>query len=228
MSEPVGKLSVDRRTTLKWMLAAAALPMLTLPGCDSGPAPPVSRPAAGPAPLPSSGAGYGVDPNLLKHYKPGEVWPLIMTEAQRGTAVVLSRLILPTDGDGPGAVEVGVVAFLDEWISAPYPRQAKDREMILEGFAWLDAETKRRFGRGSFAALTGAQQAAICDDICYLPKARAEHRKAAEFFARYRDLTAGGFCTSPQGRTYMRYVGNTPMASFDGPPPEVLARVGLA
>jgi hypothetical protein len=26
----------------------------------------------------------------------------------------------------------------------------------------------------------------------------------------------------------LRYVGNTPMARFDGPPPEVLERVGLA
>lgn len=222
--------NLDRRTTLKWMLAAAALPALSLTGCDDGP---TSKPAGAPSPKPNdpaapASAGYGTDPVLTRTYAPGDVWPLTLTEAQRGTAAILSALILPADADGPGAVEVGVVDFIDEWISAPYPLQQKDRQRILAGFAWLDAETQKRFKRGSFAVLDPAQQTAICDDICYLPKARPEHREAAEFFARYRDLTAGGFCTSPQGRKYLRYVGNTPMARFDGPPKEVLERVGVA
>lgn len=219
---------IDRRTTLKWMLAAAAtVPALALPGCGSEPAPPAPSTGPSPTPTPATAKGYGTDPNLIRRYTPGELWPLTLTEAQRGTAAILSGLILPADADGPGAVEVGVVAFIDEWISAPYPLQQKDRARILAGFAWLDAEAHRRFGRGSFAVLDASQQAAICDDICYLPKASAEHREAAEFFARYRDLTAGGFCTSPQGRTYLRYVGNTPMVRFDGPPAEVLKRVGV-
>ena len=75
--------------------------------------------------------------------------------------------------------------------------------------------------------LSEAQQTEICDAICYLPKAQPEHEQAARFFARYRDLTMGAFCTSPQGREYMRYVGNTPLPSFDGPPPEVLEKVGV-
>jgi hypothetical protein len=54
-----------------------------------------------------------------------------------------------------------------------------------------------------------------------------ETRQAAHF-ARYRDLTAGGFYTTPQGRKDVRYVGNVPLPRFDGPPPEVLKRVGLA
>ena len=218
---------IDRRTTLKWMLTAAAtLPALALPGCSSEPAPPA--PSAGPSPTNAGAVGYGTDPNLVRSYAPGDLWPLTLTEAQRGTAALLSALILPADADGPGAVEVGVVAFIDEWISAPYPQQREDRTQVLAGFEWLDAEAQRRFGRGSFANLDATQQTAICDDICYLPKASAEHRQAAEFFARYRDLTAGGFCTSPQGREYLRYVGNTPMARYDGPPREVLERVGLA
>lgn len=220
---------IDRRTTIKWMLSAAAtVPVLSLTGCDSDPTPGTpAKPSAGDAASPAT-AGYGRDANLTRHYARGDVWPLTMSEAQRGTATVLSRLILPADADGPGAVEVGVVDFIDEWISAPYPQQQRDRELILQGFAWLDEESMRRFGKGSFAVLQPEQQAAICDDICYLPKASEAHRQAATFFARYRDLTAGGFCTSPQGRTYLRYVGNTPMASFEGPPREVLERVGLA
>lgn len=221
---------VDRRTTLKWMLSAAAtLPVLSLAGCDSEPASPGgAASSADPwaAPPDVTADGYGKDADLLKDYKPGDTWPLTFDQAQRATATTLSALILPADEDGPGAVEVGVVDFIDEWISAPYPAQRRDRALVLPGLAWIDAEAKRRFGAG-FAALKPAQQTAICDDIRYLPKAKAEHRQAAEFFARYRDLTAGGFCTSPQGRTYLRYVGNTPLPRFDGPPPEVLKRVGL-
>jgi hypothetical protein len=71
------------------------------------------------------------------------------------------------------------------------------------------------------------QRSEICDDISYVPRARAEFKQAAEFFARYRDLTIGGFCTSPQGRQYLGYIGNVPLTSFDGPPPEVLKLVGV-
>ncbi|WP_407351684.1 gluconate 2-dehydrogenase subunit 3 family protein [Luteimonas sp. R10] len=207
---------MDRRTSLKWMLSAAsALPLMQLTGCSSEP----------PPKLPS-GVGYGADPDLLKVYGPGVLWPLTLSARQRRIATALCDLIVPADADAPGAVGVGVVGFIDEWVSAPYPQQAADHELILPGFDWLDAQAEQRFSR-SFGESSASQRRAICDDICYLPRARAEFRQAAEFFARYRDLTIGGFCTSPQGRQYLGYVGNVPLASFDGPPPEVLELVGV-
>lgn len=206
---------MDRRTSLKWMLSAASLPLLHLTGCSSEP----------PPKLPS-GVGYGTDPNLLKVYGPGSIWPLTLSERQRRTATALCDLIVPADADGPGAVAVGVVDFINEWVSAPYPQQVADRKLILEGFDWLDTQAERRFSR-SFGGSSEHQRSAICDDICYQPRARAELKQAAEFFARYRDLTIGGFCTSPQGRRYLGYVGNVPLVSFDGPPPEVLKLVGV-
>ncbi|MEZ0470174.1 gluconate 2-dehydrogenase subunit 3 family protein [Luteimonas salinilitoris] len=207
---------MDRRTSLKWMLSAAsALPLMQLTGCSSEP----------PPKLPS-GVGYGTDPDLLKVYGPGSIWPLTLSAPQRRIATALCDLIVPADVDGPGAVAVGVVGFINEWVSAPYPQQAADRKLILAGFDWLDAQAEQRFSR-SFGESSVSQRRAICDDICYLPKARGEFKQAAEFFARYRDLTIGGFCTSPQGRQYLGYVGNVPLASFDGPPPEVLKLVGV-
>lgn len=206
---------MDRRTSLKWMLSAAALPLVHLTGCSSEP----------PPKLPS-GVGYGTDPDLLKVYGPGSVWPLTLDERQRGTATALCDLIVPADADAPGAVAVGVVDFINEWVSAPYPQQAADRKLILDGFDWLDAQAEQRFSR-SFAGSSVSQRSEICDDISYLPRARAEFKQAAGFFARYRDLTIGGFCTSPQGRQYLGYVGNVPLTSFDGPPPEVLKLVGV-
>lgn len=206
---------MDRRTSLKWMLSAAALPLMQLTGCSSEQLPKLP-----------SGVGYGTDPDLLKVYGPGSIWPLTLDERQRRIAAALCDLIVPADANAPGAVAVGVVDFINEWVSAPYPQQVADRKQILAGFDWLDAQAEQRFSRG-FGESSATQRGAICDDICYLPKARAEFGQAAEFFARYRDLAIGGFCTSPQGRQYLGYVGNVPLASFDGPPPEVLKLVGV-
>ncbi len=205
---------MDRRSAIKWMMTAAA--GLSLPRL---------RALAGTAP--AAAKGYGTDPNLVKSYGPGELWPLTFTGDQRRTAAALCNAIIPEDAHSPGAASLGVQDFIDEWISAPYPEQGRDREVILGGLAWIEAESMRRFGRG-FGELTGQQQAAICDDICHEPSARPGFREAAGFFARYRDLTAGGFYTTPEGTRDLGYVGNVPTATFDGPPLEVLKRVGLA
>jgi len=207
---------LDRRTTLKWVFAAAT----TLP---------IGR-LAWPAITTAGGTGghpYGYDPSLLQTYRPGDLWPLTFTPTQRQLATVLSDLIIPADERSPSASAVGVVDFIDEWISAPYPLHRSDREQVLEGLAWLNAEAARRFSK-SMLALSSEQLHSICDDICHLPKGRGDFLQAARFFARYRDLTAGGFYTTPVGRQDLRFVGNTPLASFDGPPIEVLKKVGLA
>lgn len=213
---------MDRRTTIKWMLAVSVVtPGMHYAAHAMG--------AGSAAKDPPANQGYGTDPNLIKVYKPGELWPLTFTGRQRRTVKVLCDLIIPADSSSPSASEVGVVDFLDEWISAPYEQQLQDRATLLKGLAWLDREAASRYGTGmSFVALSNDQQTAICDDICFVAKAKPDFVEAATFFARYRDLTAGGFYTSPQGRKDVRYVGNVPLPRFDGPPPEVLKKVGLA
>lgn len=210
MSEPV---KIDRRTTIKWVLTAwAAVPLLQ------------QRAFGTEAAL--AARGYGTDPDLTKIYQPGELWPLTLTPVQRRAAAALCDVIIPADAESPSASAVGVVDFIDEWISAPYPAQQADRKTILWGLAWLDDEAKQRF-KADFAALGESQMAAICDDICYVPKAKTRFADAASFFATYRDLTAGGFYTTPVGTNDLKYVGNVPLARFDGPPPEVLRKVGV-
>jgi hypothetical protein len=170
--------------------------------------------------------GYGTDPDLLKPCTPGGLWPLIFTRSQCLTATTLSDLIIPADEDSPSASQVGVIDFLNEWISAPYPLQRQDRDIVLRGFEWLDHESSKRF-RKSFHELDVSPQHSICDDICLRIEAKSEFAAASEFFARYRDLTSGGFYTAPEGRKDLRYIGNVPLANFDGPPLEVLRKVGL-
>jgi hypothetical protein len=207
---------MDRRTTIKWVLAASAsMPLLgqRVGGAD----PATTLPAA---------AGYGTDPDLTKIYRPGELWPLLMTPAQRRTAGALCDVIIPADSVSPSASAAGVVDFLAEWVSAPYPHQTKDRAIILDGLAWVDAEALRRFGR-DFATLIEAEQHLICDDLCCEPPASSAFAQAASFFARYRNLTAGGYYSTPAGRNDLQYIGNVALTSFEGPPPELLARLGL-
>lgn len=204
---------VDRRTAIKWMLTAAA--SLTL----------LDRHALLAA-TPSA-KGYGTDPHLNRDYKPGDVWPLTLTDAQRRTASALCAAIIPADDQSPSAADLGVHDFIDEWISAPYPRQQAQRQPILDGLAWINTESQRRFTK-NFEELNERQVSAILDDICHQPDAKPEFAEPAKFFARYRDLTAGGFYTTPEGMRDVKYVGNVPLAEFKGPPPEVLAKLGLS
>jgi hypothetical protein len=111
-------------------------------------------------------------------------------------------------------------------VSAPYPRQAADRPIVLEGLAWMDAEALLRFEK-YFAELDQSQQHAICDDICYEPNAKPKFARAAAFFTRYRDLTVGGFYSTPAGSRDIGYIGNVPLPKFEGPPAELLRKLGL-
>ena len=209
MNEPQ---RMDRREAIKWVLAATTTVSL-LDWQTFGQSA-------------TTAVGYGADPDLSRYYKPGELWPLTFTAEQRRTVSALCDVIIPEDEKSPAASAVGVPDFIDEWISAPYGEQQGDKKIILAGLVWLEAESKKRFAK-EFAELTDEQKRQICDDLCSVPKAKSEFKTAAEFFAKFRNLTAGGFYTTPQGWKDIQYVGNIPLQKFDGPPPEVLKHLRL-
>jgi len=210
---------ISRRVAVKWMLTAMGTAALadTLPAVE----------AAAAGAVAATAKGYGTDPDLTKLYKPGDLWPLTLTDAQRKTVTALCDLIIPADENSPSASAVAVPDFIDEWVSAPYPEQRRDRTLVLKGLQWLDGESRKRHGR-AFVDLSGDEQTAIATDICFEPKARPEMKEGARFFDRFRDLTAGGYYTTPQGMKAIGYVGNVPSGSFAGPPPEAFKHVGLA
>lgn len=208
---------IDRRVAIQWMLSAAATVGLRDTNVF----------AAGDTSKVVAAKGYGPDPVMVKVYKPGDVWPLAFTEPERRTARALCDVIIPADDHSPSAAAVGVPDFIDEWISSPYPAQAADRRIVLEGLKWIDDEAKRRFSK-VFADLGPDKQFAICADLADPAKDKPEFKKMAPFFKRYRDLTAGGYYTTPEGMKAIGYVGNAPSATFEGPPVEALKHVGLA
>lgn len=183
--------------------------------------------AAVAAPRHDGKKGYGTDPVLTGSHQLGALWPLSFNAEQRRCAAALCALIIPADEQSPSAAQLEVHQFIDEWVSAPYPRQQQDRTLIIEGLAWIDAEAQRRFNGRVFAALNEAEQQQIADEICFKPRAAPALEKAASFFARFRDLTAGGFYTTPQGTQDLGFVGNRPSTEFEGPPEAVLKIVGL-
>lgn len=227
---------MDRRQSIRWMLtAAAAVSVLRRPVWAAAPdSAAVPNPGEGSGPGSGSltdpyaleAGGYGLDPDMLKNYEPGSFWPLTLTEEQRHFCAVLADIVIPADEHSPSASSVGVVDFMDEWISAPYRVNRLQRDTFLAGIDWMNQEAMLRFNH-RFVDLTPDQQTQICDDICYQARASDTVQTGAKFFSMFRDLTAGGFYTTPAGAKDVQYIGNTPMAAFPGPPESVLRKLGI-
>ena len=81
-----------------------------------------------------TGPTYGTDPIITDPVAP---WPLTLSEAQKDLVAVLSDVICPADERGPAATDVGVPDVIDEWVSAPYSSQQRDRVRIINGLQWL-------------------------------------------------------------------------------------------
>lgn len=210
---------MDRRLAIKWMLAAGAGAVLADTLAFAAPQGDAAAGAAAPR-------GYGTDPDLVRPYKPGDYWPLTLSEAQLRTTAALCDVIVPAEGKVPSASGVGVPDFIDEWVSAPYPNNVKDRKTVLEGLAWIEGESQKRFGRG-FADAAPDQRVSLCEDIAPEAAAGSPLEAPSKFFRRFRNLTTAGFFTTPVGMRDLGYVGNVPLATFDGPPADLVAKLGL-
>lgn len=227
---------LTRRQSLKMLAALAASTMLpALSGCDT--APTATAGAASKAVTtgattgehwpelnlaPITAKGYGTDPNLI--LPPESPWPLTMTAAQLTLLALVADILIPRDADVPSATEVDVPAIVDEWISAPYPRQQQERPLILAALSWLDDEATLRFG-AKFQALQPAQRLLIIDDIAFEP-AKAQFQRIAKAFALLRGLVVAAFFSTPAGTKDIGYLGNTAIGG-DYPGPTAAAHAHL-
>ena len=71
---------------------------------------------------------------------------------KKDQVAILSDIICPADERGPAATDVGVPDVIDEWVSAPYSSQQRDRVEIINGLQWLDDEAAMRFGSSFVSA----------------------------------------------------------------------------
>ncbi|WP_448213572.1 gluconate 2-dehydrogenase subunit 3 family protein [Colwellia sp. MEBiC06753] len=228
---------ITRRESLKWLGLLAAGSAATVATKYTQAATFGETSAAGHWPnlelTPITASGYGTDPNLI--IPPSSPWPLTLTPAQLTLVAILSDIIVPRDGEVPSATEVDVPAVIDEWVSAPYSGQQRDRSTILHALAWIDDEAKLRFKK-VFAKLQAKQQLAIVDDIAYRnEQTPAQFQQIAKAFARFRGLVLAAFFCSPAGMKDIGYMGNVAIAG-DYPGPDkaakdhlngVLAELGL-
>lgn len=207
--------SYSRRDAIKWLAGAA-----------TGAAAAYGSPAeTEPAP-PAHPTRYSLhDPDYSKPYS--APWENLMSADELKATTLLADLILPKDANGPAASEIGVPAFINEWISAPYEKQHDDSEIIRGGLGWLNTESFRRFEKG-FADLAAAQQIQIVDDICDASKVKPHHRVGARFFRKFRQLCLGGYYTHSATWKHLGYIGNVSMGGpFPAVPQEIIQKLGL-
>jgi hypothetical protein len=208
-------VAVDRRTTIKWLMGAMAVGQLAACGDQA-------KGMSWPELAAIKAPGIGKDPNLLEPVVP---WPLTLTRAELLAAAALSDLILPAEGEAPAPSAVGVPAFIDEWVSAPYPSQHRDRGLIIPGLAWLDRESFQK-SNTAFASASPEAQKVILDRIAFKDRIEPGLEKPAEFFGRMRALTMGAYYTTQEGWKDIGYMGNTPITGdYPGPTPEALAHI---
>lgn len=180
----------------------------------------ISAAAAQPEPVFAADApaarGYGTDPSMTN---PAATWPLTLGAPQRSALAALCDLVLPADGGHPSASACGVHEFLDEWVSAPYPRMRQDRALVTLGLQELDRRALDAH-QAAFAQATPAQQARLF--------AAFAADTGRDFAVRLVNLICGGYYTTPAGHADMGYVGNQALAVFPAPAPEVVRQLEAA
>jgi hypothetical protein len=220
---------MSRRETLKWLSAVSAT--LTIP--LTTPALAAERNIAksdlvgsfAPWPKldikPVEAEGYGKDPKLVR--PDTSPWPLTLTSEEKTKLIRLSDILIPESENFPSDSAIGVPEMIDEWVSAPYPRQQRDRSFLIAGLEWLDYEAKRRFD-DSFANCSENQQMEIVDDIAYSSEGTPPDLDTpTRFFAALRQLVAGIYYCTPEGTNDLGYIGNVPIVGdYPGPTAEAL------
>ena len=224
--QPHEPTTITRRGALKVIAATAALGGAAASCAPEEAADSAHEALSGFSPLPPSNPramGTLSDPDMLAPVVP---WEMVLTDDEMRLVAALADVIVPADDRSPAASAVGVPEYINEFVSAPAHKEQLTR--LRGGLAWLNRMARERFGAADFPSLTGAQQHEICDEICFEPDAPAELKPQARFFDQFRDMVSTGFWTTEEGMRDLGYMGNVPLPSFDGPPPEVLERLGLA
>jgi gluconate 2-dehydrogenase gamma chain len=139
-----------------------------------------------------------------------------LTADEMRTVTAMADQIIPKT-DTPGAVDVGVPAFIDRMLAGYY--QDKERTIIRTGLGAVSTDGAELAGK-HFADLTSEQQVTLMteyDRLAYSPRPAGSD---PDFFRMIKELTIVGFCTSEAGATKLMnynqnpgpYRGDVPLA----------------
>ena len=148
--------------------------------------------------------------------------PKVFNTHEWNTARVLVDLIIPRDARSGSATEAQVPEFMDVFMET----RENMRTWMRTGLTWLDDESRKRFSK-TFIDCDDAQRKAVLDDIAWPRRARQEMQAGVRFFNNFRNFTASGFWSSKMGVDDLQYLGNRPMASWNGCPTPALNKLGV-
>ncbi|MDQ8169739.1 MAG: gluconate 2-dehydrogenase subunit 3 family protein [Gemmatimonadota bacterium] len=164
---------------------------------------------------PEASSEQGAQPAARAAYSPKQFttdeWRLLR---------VLVDYVIPRDVRSGSATDAGVPEFMDFMLG----ESAGMRTWMKNGLGWMNAECRARFGKG-FVSCTDTQRRVVLDAIAYPKKAAPELKPGVDFFNNLRNLTASGFFSSRVGIKDLGYIGNVPVAKWEGTPPQVMAWV---
>lgn len=137
----------------------------------------------------------------------GTIATSFLSAEESATVTAMADQILPRT-DTPGALDVGVPAFIDRMLAGYYTD--KERGIVRAGLAAANADAGKLRGK-PFAQLTADEQVALMRqyDQAQFDQTRANastQGTAPHYFRLIKELTIIGFCTSEAGATkLMRY-----------------------
>lgn len=150
--------------------------------------------------------------------------PKFFTRREWQLVRMLSDYVIPRDARSGSATDAKVPEFMD-FLLADKDASESSKIAMRGGLAWIDNESRSRFGR-IFVSASDAQRRQILDDIAWPAKAKPQFSHGVAFFTRFRDLSASGFFSSVMGWRDVQYIGNV-FHHWDGCPPAALQKLGV-
>lgn len=148
--------------------------------------------------------------------------PKVFNAHEWRTVRVLVDIVIPKDARSGSATDAKVPEFMDVFMQT----RENMRTWMRTGLTWLDDECRKRFSK-QFIDCDSAQRKAVLDDIAYPRRAGAEMQGGVRFFNNFRNFTASGFWSSKMGVDDLQYMGNRPMAQWNGCPQPALNKLGV-
>jgi gluconate 2-dehydrogenase gamma chain len=157
--------------------------------------------------------------------QPSPYKPRFFTAKEWRLVRMLSDYVIPRDARSGSATDAKVPEFMD-FLLADKDASLTSQNNMRGGLAWMDNESRHRFGK-DFVAAADAQRRQILDDIAFPRNAKPELSHGVAFFTRFRDMTASGFFSSAMGWKDVQYMGNTFNPNWNGCPQPALDKLGV-